>query len=230
MGLKTQIASFLLGLLALAVSAKSAAADIVCPDPRVIVSGWTRDDAEEICTVIGGTLDLLRAMDIPLLDQLIVRPMGEQGPPYDNHSIARYDARTNEIHLLSYDAALGSFQERPQAFGVSMTRILWRSRIAHEAAHAAAERHFAPRIPKAAASEYIANVIQLMSLPDAMRDRILDNYRDLAAWGDETEVSMTYYLLDPCAFAVKSYRHFMAIPPADRPDFIKRLLRKGLRD
>jgi hypothetical protein len=229
-GPRKLLASLLFGLLALALPAKSMAADIACPDANVVVSEWTHDDATEICAVIAGALDLLRAMGIALSDKLVVRPLGVQGAAFDGHSIARYDARTNEIHLLPHDVALRSFEAGPQAFGLPMTRVLWRSRIAHETAHAAAEPHFAPRIPKAAASEYIANVIQLMSLPDAMRDRVLDNYRNLAAWGSEHEVSMTYYFLDPSAFAVKSYRHYMAIPQADRPDFIQRLLRRGLQD
>jgi hypothetical protein len=210
--------------------ARALAEEVACKGTGATVSGWSRQEAEEICDSIRRAMDFLRSNDLQLAKGLVVRRLDIKALSDDPHSIARFNGRTNEIHVLPFDEAVTWCRKEAQSFSVPMTRDLWRSNIAHETAHAAAEPHFTPGVSKAAASEYIATVTQLSTLPETTRRTILDNYRDFTAWGDESEISMTFYLLDPCAFAVKSYLHFYGLPLPHRPRLIERLLRQGLRD
>jgi hypothetical protein len=111
-----------------------------------------------------------------------------------------------------------------------MTEAVWRGFVAHETAHAVAARHFAPGVPRQPASEYLASVALLTALPDAARATILASYPNAPGWGSTREITMVYYFMEPCAFAVKSYRHFTALAPEDQRALVRRLVREGLRD
>ena len=220
----------LLGVLGLVAPVEADVTNEPCANQAVVAVGWTQADAVHICLAAERALRALHSIGLPLSGGLLVRPLDEQGIRSNGHPLGRYDARTNEIQILPFDAAVRASHERPPAFGVTMTRELWGSYIAHEMAHAAAESRFSPGTPRITAGEYIAAVVELMVLTDATRDSILASYRDLSGWGSATEINSTWYFINPSAFAVKSYRHFVALPPNDQHQFIERLLRTGLRD
>jgi len=111
-------------------------------------------------------------------------------------------------------------------FGLDMTRALWRSYVAHELAHAASDSRFAPGVSTFTASEYIAAVVQVSVLPEHIRQALLANFAGLAGFGAKSEINSTYYFIDPCAFAVKSYLHYSR--PENGPSFIAALLREGI--
>jgi len=220
----------LFGVLGLVAPVAADVTNEPCANQTIVAVGWTQADAEHICLAAERAVRALHSSGLPVSGGLIVRPLDEQGLRSNGHPLGRYDARTNEIQILPFDVAVRASHERPPAFGVTMTRELWGSYIAHEMAHAAAEHRFSPGTPRMTAGEYIAAVVELMVLTDATRDPILASYRDVSGWGSATEISSTWYFINPSAFAVKSYRHFVALPPNDQHQFIERLLRTGLRD
>lgn len=142
------------------------------------------------------------------------------------HSLGHYDARGGDIVLLDQAAAVAASQCAAPAFGVPMTAALWRSYVVHELAHAAAERHFSARARSRVASEYIAVVAQLATLPAEERRDILDNYADTEPYGRPREINELYYLMDPCRFAVKCFLHYLR--PENGDAFIRRVLDRGL--
>jgi hypothetical protein len=107
-----------------------------------------------------------------------------------------------------------------------MTIALWRSFVSHEVGHAIAEQHFAARAQHRTASEYIAAVVQLSTLPPELRAAILDRY-DVEAFRDASEIGIILYDLNPAVFAVSAYRHYVSLGDGG-PAFIGWLLREGL--
>jgi hypothetical protein len=217
-------------VLALAAPASRAASDVPCRDSTVTAIAWGREDAEHVCSAVHDALTLLHAMDLKLSAALTVHPLDGTVAASDAHPLGRYDSRISDVQILPFSAALAASAERPPAFGAPMTRDLWRSYIAHETAHAVADRYFASEVPHLAAGEYIAGVVQLLVLADATRGAILENYRHIRGWSSASEITSVFYFLAPDAFAIKSYRHFAALPPDEQRRFIARLVREGLRD
>ena len=210
--------------------ASNAAGEVVCGDLPVTAIGWTREDAVQVCSAVHDSLIRLRTMELTLSERVTVLPLDDQGTLTITHRLGRYDARTKEIQILPFDAAFkASVEERP-AFGVPMTRDLWRSYIAHEMTHAVAEAYFTVGVAHLTAGEYIAGVLQLMVLPDRSREEVLENYRNVAGWESASEISAQYYLMAPAAFAIKSYKHFTALTSSEQRRFITRLTREKLSD
>ena len=152
----------LFGVLGLMAPVAADVRNEPCANQIVVAVGWTQADAQHICLAAERALRALHAIDLPLSGGLIVRPLDQQGIRSNGHPLGRYEARTNEIQILPFDAAVRASHERPPAFGVTMTRELWGSYIAHEMAHAAAEPRFSPGTPRITAGEYIAAVLELM--------------------------------------------------------------------
>jgi Family of unknown function (DUF6639) len=225
-----RLTALLLLLVAFDALASNAVGEMVCGDGPVTVIGWTREDAIEVCSAVQASLSWLLAMELTLSDSVTIRSLADQGALANTHRLGRYDARTKEIQILTFDAAFkASVAERP-AFGVPMTRDLWRSYVAHEMAHAVADAYFASGVSHLTAGEYIAGVLQLAVLPDGAREEVLENYRKLAGWESAGEISAQYYLMAPGAFAIKSYKHFTALAPSEQRRFITRLTRERLSD
>ncbi len=216
-------------LAAIAASA-SQASELSCGDSPVSTLGWTTAEAEQICSAVQQTLEWLRALGLPLSERVLARPLDVQNLPPGGSPIGRYDPKANEIRILPFAAALRASAETRPACGVPMTEAVWRGFVAHETAHAVAARHFATGVPRQTASEYLASVALLTALPDAARTEILANYPNSPGWRSPAEITMVYYFMEPCAFAVKSYRHFTALAPEDQRAFVRRLVQEGLSD
>lgn len=225
-----RLASVALLLAALVVPASSGAFDLACGDSPVSAEGWTPADAEQVCSAVQQTLEWLRTLGLPLAERVLARPLDVQGFPAGEPPIGRYDPEANEIQILPFAAAVRAAVEKRPACGVPMTEAVWRAFVAHETAHAVAARQFAPGVPRQTASEYLASVALLTALPDAVRTAVFANYPDAPGWGSPREITMVYYFMEPCAFAVKSYRHFTALAPSGQREFIRRLVREGLSD
>lgn len=175
-------------------------------------------------------LAVSRGMGLPLKRGLVVLPSDGRLPATEGHPLGQFDPKTSQIRVLPYAVALDNWRESHAGFGVAFSRAMWRGFVAHEAAHAVADQYFAAGIERQSASEYIAAVVQLSSLPQATREEILARHAGIAGWNSVVEITLTYYLLDPARFAVKSYRHYLALAPDERRLFVERMLQKGLSD
>lgn len=217
-----------LALALTSVALGSLAAERACDGVPLRVEAGTSAVEEELCAAAAGATGVLASMGIAPRGGLAIRTV--QRLPGDEfaHGIGRYDARRNEIQLLDYPSTLAASREQSPAFGLPMSKPLWHSYLVHELAHAAAEPLFAEGAPRFAASEYIAAVAQMAFLPPALREVVLQRYRDASPFEDPLEITSLFYLMDPCRFTVKSYLHYGR--PGAGPGFVKRLLREGLSD
>jgi hypothetical protein len=207
--------------------AASASDDAVrCAETGIQVPGWSAEERDRVCTAAAAAIDFLRGAGLGYADGLTIRPLPPTGDPAEARVIGSCNASGNEIVLLSYDASVVVSRKYPPAFDMPMSPALWQSFISHEMAHAVTLQNFAARAKRATASEYIAAVVQLATLPSELRQAILRRY-DAEGFGDPSEIRLLMYEMNPPVFGVMAYRHYVAL--GDRgPAFLARLLREGL--
>ena len=223
MKLIAAIASFVL----LPVAAVAADDPVRCPGTDIRVREWSTEERELVCSASAAAIAFLRAAGLDYhAGDLTIAPLQPGGDQEGEPVIGCCDVRRNEILVLPYDAAIVASRRYRPAFDMPMSPALWQSFISHETAHAVAEQNFAVGVRHRTASEYIAAVVQLETLPPDLRKAILDRY-DAKGFRDASEISMMSYEFDPAVFAVMAYRHYAAL--GDRgPAFIARLVREGL--
>lgn len=134
-------------------------------------------------------------------------------------TLGAFNAKTREVEILGYEAATGFLPDHPP-FGIPMNPELYRSFVVHEAAHAVAHPNFVRR-PNLAAMEYIAYTVQLATMTEPLRERVLDSVQT-EAFDQPQEIGDQLLMFDPARFAVKSYLHF--IRPGNGAEFYQRLL------
>ena len=209
----------LLGYMAPAVSYS---AELACHQAGIVVTGDAAQDLPLACAGVRDALAYLEPAGLTLEHGPAIRLVDQLPAGSDKHALGRYDPRSSSVELLDYQAAVSASECGPRAFKIPMSRALWQSYVAHEVAHATVRAHDVSRKLTVAQYEYVAAVVQLGTLPDAIRGEILRNYDEFPAFGDTSEISDLYYFMAPCAFAVKAYRHYLK--PSNGPAFISKLL------
>lgn len=225
---RVKFASALLVGLVLAPT-PSVAGEAFCAGTRIVVRDWNEAEGDLICSAARAALVFLSGAGLDLSGGLAIVPLSQAPGNGDAHVLGRFEPGSREIRPSPFDTAVAEARDHPRAFGVPMSRALWQSYIAHELAHAVAEPRFAAGVRRSTASEYLAAVVQLATLPEPVRREILAVYRDVAGFAHVREISGTYYALDPARFAVKAYRHYLRLG-AEWPDFLNWLLHEGLAD
>jgi hypothetical protein len=218
--------AMLIALLFLAAPLPAGSAQAApCNGSEIMVEA---DEAacKSVCDAVQIGETFLKSIGLQQLGSLSITLFKELPRNGKSHSIGYYNSRSNEICLLDYETILDASRQSPPAFGVLMSPAIWRSYVIHELAHAAAQKMFASGVSVCTASEYIASVAQLATLPSSEREKILSNYPELSGFDRPEEITMAFYLLDPSKFAVNAYLHFSK--PENGLLFIKRLLREGL--
>ncbi len=125
--------------------------------------------------------------------------------------MGNYDAKSNSIRVLAYQAAVKKSKNAKSGFWQVASRDLWRSYIVHELTHAAIHLGCDNNCPSRAIHEYFAAVAQLSSLPKPVLAELLSHYLELEPFSKMSEISYTYYDINPHFFAVKSYKHYQQL-------------------
>ncbi len=207
--------------------AAAAGESVRCPGTGIRVPAWTAEGRASVCNASAAAVDFLRAVGLASrTDDLTIAPLPPGSEEDEQHVIGRCNVQRKEILVLTYEASVAASKRVPPAFDMPMSPALWQSFISHETAHAVAEQNFAAGVQRRTASEYIAAVVQLATLPPDERAAILARY-GVSGFRDPSEISMLLYQFDPAVFAVMAYRHYAALGE-EGPAFIARLLREGL--
>jgi hypothetical protein len=207
--------------------AASRSAELACHRGAIVVTGDNADDLPLACAAVEHALVFLEPSGLTLERGPAIRLVEALPAGNDQHTLGLYDAKRDVVDVLNFRAAVAASECGPRAFKVPMSEPLWQSYIAHEIAHAAARAHDPLRRLSLAQHEYIAAVVQLGTLPQAIRETILHNYAGIPAFVDPSEITDLYYYMAPCAFAVKAYRHYLEA--GNGPAFISRMLATGGR-
>ena len=213
-------------IVLLAVAALAADEPIRCARTRINVPGWSANERDLVCGASEAAIVFLSANGVSYHgEDLTIRPLLVRADDEPECLIGVYDARRNEIFVLTYDASIGASRKLPRAFDMPMSPPLWQSFISHETAHAVAEQNFVVGAPHPASSEYIAAVVQMATLPAELRNAILDRYS--AQGFGAGEISTLLYEFNPAVFTVMAYRHYVALGDSG-PAFLKNLLHEGI--
>lgn len=194
-----------------------------CAGTRAIIeTGLDRVTHAVVCEGVSRAAEFLARLgaDVAIPLQIVVGEGGEGDAMAE--AIGTFDARAMSIRLIPLARAIEASRDNPP-FGVPMDEELYRSFVAHEAAHAYAHHRFRTVRPTRIAHEYLAYVVQFATMAPPLRARILEAAR-LDGFGREEEVSPVYHALAPHSFGIKSYLHFL------RDDAGEAFLRRVLDD
>ncbi len=211
--------------LAGAVLPPIATAGDPCPSHLVRVEAGDRRDRDNACQGAAEAIEFLRARGLVTDFAFAIRLVDLLTAPCDASVLAHYRPGRDFVEILTFRACREA-APRGNVLGLPLDDELYQSLVAHEAAHFIAEKNFRIARPSLAAQEYIASTVQLGTLPQPLRERILAS-RVLEGFGADSEISSLYYALDPQAFAVKAWRHH--IRPENGATFYQHLLDGGFR-
>lgn len=218
----------LMALLFLAAPLSAETTQVSCLESKVIVFAETKTMCENVCDAVQLGDAFIKSIDLKLPEKLTITLFKELPSNGQHHSIGYYDSHSNEIRLLDYETALTASRQSPPSFGVMMSPAIWSSYVIHELAHAAAQKKFASGVSICTASEYIAAVVQISTLPPDELKTIMRNYPEVAGFDKKEGITMTYYMLDPSKFMLNAYLHYSK--PENGLKFIRRLFSEGLPD
>lgn len=180
----------------------------ICPNqPVVTVLAADEESESMICEASEQALELLARYQLAPKRQVVVEVIEEEINHLGYISFGSYDIREDKIQLMSYRSILANYAD-PTMYGEQFDRIHYSGAIAHEITHAVFHHHSTADAPGPAPQEYLAHAIQLLSLPEQRRNRVLQAH-DESAWLSGDAISDIYMALEPGKFAVKSYRHLV---------------------
>lgn len=215
-------------LLSCAIPGRGRTAQTTCTRSEIIVVAGKSNEREDVCSALQNGLLFLRSIGLNFSGSLVITLSKTiPGNGYES-TLGLYDSRSNEIRLLDYESAVTASRQSPPAFGIPMSPAIWQGYVVHELAHAVAQQNFATGVPISTASEYIASVTLISTLPPAEQEKIIRNYPELSGFDEPGEITFGYYLLDPSRFSVNAHLHFSK--PENGRIFIEKLLQEGLSD
>jgi hypothetical protein len=197
----------------------------VCPDARLAVADAEPADAEMVCEGGSRALGFLADLGLRLPGTLLVQVVSSLPTLYGVGQLGSFDATAGLIQVLAYDDCAALDQE-DLLFDQPLSADLYRSVVAHEVAHAVVEANYSGDRPRLVPQEYIAYTTQFVVMSPGLRERIL-GVSPISAFAGEHQMSAMRYFIDPQAFGIAAYRHFLDLPEG-RP-FVWRLLRGEAR-
>lgn len=197
-----------------------------CETTGVVAVGWSAAEKDLICAAADAAIGFLRDAGLQHQRGVTIQPLQDVPEEFRGCELGHYDIECGEVSMMPLAASTQALG-RQSALGVPMSPALWASYVSHEVAHAVIEPHFADGVRRFTASEYIAAVVQLATMPPALRESILARFAGLQPYHAPDEISSLYYLMAPGEFAVKVYLHYTALGDGG-PQFISWLLHHGL--
>lgn len=211
----------LAGLLALADPLFAHGASQRCPGTSVIVQSAEPGEAAAICHAATMATSLLSRCGIARDLDLWVTLVEEVRHPCGAAVLGQYLTNEDRIELTTFSACIDALGP-DNAYRQLPLPEAWRSLAVHEITHgiascAARNKNLAPM-----AQEYIAYTIQMLSLPVASRQKLLDAMpgKPPSGTGSFNEL---YHAIAPLRFGVDAYRHYSAMP--DGCAFLNQVLR-----
>jgi len=196
-----------------------------CPGGMATVTYATVSDAHVGCLGVQDAVTFLRSQGIRTNIPIDIHMVDALPEGVSKSAIGRFDTEQRRATVLGETSSRNLLKGR-KLFGMAFDAALHRSVVAHETAHIIAGHNFEFDNPARAASEYIAYVTQIASLPQAHRREILDRFPTIE-FDEPMEINIFILMLNPNVFAVGSYRHFLKFD--NQKAFFGRLIRGDVR-
>lgn len=215
----------LLGLMFLAgLSTGISAEELQCKGTNIVLQGAETQSVQDGCEAVKTAARFFNSSGLSMPNGVKITIVDGQPTPFlGAHETGNYDFRQNAIRVLAYQAAVKATEKNEPGLGRIASLAHWQSYIAHELTHAAIHASCDNACPSRAVHEYVAAVAQIASLPNEQRSELLELYRDLEPFHQLSEITETYYAINPHFFAVKSYKHYQQL--SDPRAFFRRELR-----
>lgn len=189
-----------------------------CAGTGVAVVADSRDEIELACQGSADAVGFLRARGMRMDRPFEIHLVKALPVPAARYSAAGcYVRAERRAYVLQF--AVCARESRP--FDLPLDRVMYRSVVAHEVAHAVAGHNFTAAEPGLLAQEYVAYVTQLAVMPAALRTRILAQFPG-TGFESEAQIELAVLLMDPNRFAAEAYRHFGK--PENGTAFLRKLL------
>lgn len=204
-------------------SSATPAGEMHCKGETIVVHGAKQEDIEDGCEAARSAAIFFKSSGLSMPRNVTITIADAQPEPFLGQGVTgSFDGRQNAIRVLGYLSAVRATEGNEPGLGRIANRSHWRSYIAHELAHAAIHRDCNIACPSRAIHEYVAAVAQIVSLSGDQRSALLAHYADLEPFDHVSEITETYYAINPHYFAVKSYKHYQKQP--DRRAFLRSIL------
>lgn len=162
---------------------------------------------EAACAGVRKAVEALGRCGIRPSAVLYVEVAGVVRGPDGTPMFGRYD-RADDIILVAASESIERLA-RNTPFEQLPARDVFESLVVHETVHAIMEHNMVIPARTRSALEYPAFALQIHALPDAARDRFLQQAGE-ADGGASDIFSDAILMLDPFYFAARAYRHFMS--------------------
>ncbi len=190
-----------------------------CSGTPVSVYACSELDRRLLCEAADEAFGFFSSFGLSRQQPLDIKLCSETMMVGSGRAIGRYDHNSDEVRLLSFETYRRQINDDPP-FGAPVSEDLYRSFGVHEIAHAIADKNFSiSQVPRLS-QEYIAAVVQVSTMDPELRSSILRHYQ-LEAFDTTASMSILYFQLNPSAFAIKAYLHFMALD--DQGAFLRNL-------
>jgi hypothetical protein len=181
-----------------------------CPNqPMVHVISGDDQSVAMICGASARALSLLAQYELSPKRQIFIEVINQGIDHLGYKAFGSYDIRKDQIQIMSYDSIFENYPN-PTMYDEQFDCIHYSGAVAHEITHAVFHQHSTAEAPGPAPQEYLAHAIQLSSLPENRRNRIIQTH-DEPAWMSGDTLSDIYMALEPGRFAVKSYKHLTSM-------------------
>lgn len=190
----------------------TSATELRCEDGTIVVQGAELEDLQDGCEAAKSAAQFFESSGMPMPRNVKITIADAQPATFlGTGEMGNYDARQEAIRVLGYQSATKATDANDPGLGRIVTRVHWRSYIVHELAHAAIHAGCDNACPSRAIHEYVAAVAQIASLPGNERSVLLAPYGDLEPFRQPSEITETYYAINPHYFAAKSYKHYQQL-------------------
>lgn len=188
--------------------------------PEVLIVSNTAENNQFICRAASKAIDFLSRLQLfpqrKITIEIVDYPLYVQGVP----AYGFYDGQADLVQLMSF-RSISKELDNPMIFGERFDREHFFGAVAHEVTHAVIHHQTVSHPVSVSLQEYFAYSVQLAVLPSQRRSAIFKRMA-IDAWMPGDTISAEYMAIEPGFFAVKSYKHLMAL--GDPSSFIKRLL------
>jgi hypothetical protein len=189
---------------ALADGGSARTREVRCDAQNVSVRSAVPADAKVACEGARDAIGFLAAEGFDVVSHVRIDLVPKLPRVAEASAAGCYLESEQRVVILSFS----EFKKFKDWLNVPIDVSLYRSIVAHEAAHALAACNFKVATPSIQAKEYIAYVTMFATMAPAQRERVLSRFPGQGFEGD-WQVNSTIYLMDPMRFGAEAYRHFL---------------------
>ncbi len=166
----------------------------------------TATDLRLVCEGVSFGVEFLRSRGVDFDSLLHVKVVDALPSQHGVPSLGQFDPKRMEIRVLSLTNFLAACKDDPP-FPCPTTAEVYRSFVVHEVIHAVTHAALAGRAVRRLQMEYLAYVAQLASLPDELREELIET-SGVEGFEREEEMSAFFYFSNPNLYGIKAYMHY----------------------